>query len=509
MHMADYVIDSPLRTAEQVKDFVGPMYAEVPRLRAAMRQSATDLGLMSALTDKMVQLRDCLFASMCDNYIEMSKREALALNHPGSAAIILFIYCGTLTILAKDTLEPIPPVFYDVARKRGLTIYKSSDPRHDPRTYTAQNILDLIWLISNRWPLLRVTDRGEVEAIFKYLQHLVHRTFFIVGQPHPSTILDCKQVAPIISTKEPPTAATPSGIQLTHVDLSPRLFKANLDLIRRYVDGLCRMMGHIRFFFVLEWKPAAFPPHVDYEALVGALRKRIITNVTALMRLPSLRQEIRMMHDRLSARHCDFAAFIEKCNGEPFEPTSMMMMTKPPEYQTAAMQYGNCVDLLQLCKEVQEGDADYSEKVDILAHLMAQNIKLHAIDMDLPTYDIKLRGDYVLTEVDYLAHISNTIKETFPSFISFMGRYHVIFGRDVYICEQGIEQALCMWSLLIMRDLKGQLKGLNVTGGICKIFSDMRALIQSLASDGVQIEQPHVADPSFVAPVAWGDESFI
>jgi len=508
MHMANYVLDSPLRTAEQVKDFIGPMYKQIPRLRAAMKTFAGDIERITALTEKMIELRDCLFSSMCDNYVEMSKREALALSHPGSSAIILFVYCATVTIMAKDELDLISAAQYDTVKKLGLCIFAGDDPKHDPRLYSAQNVLDLIWLISNRWPLLRVTSRDEVDAIFKYLQQIIHRTMWLVGQPHPPAVLNCKAVIKIATSRETPS----SGHLGPSADTSAPLVKANLDLIRRYVDGMCRMMGHIRAFFALQWKIPSFPPHIDPNEITKILKQHICKNIEALSKLPSLRQEIRMMYDRLSTRHCDFATFIEKCNGEPFEPTSMMMMTKPPEYQTAAMQYCNCVDLIELAKMVNEGQHDYAKKVDILTHLHSQNIKFHAIEGDLREFDIKLRVDYVLSEVDFLTHISNTMKETFPSFISFMGRYHVIWGRDVYICDKGVEQAMCVWARIIMRDMKGQLSGINVVGGIEKMFGGNRALVQSLALDtpfsGGAANQDAGA-PIQVPAAAWGDESFI
>jgi hypothetical protein len=505
MHMANYVIDSPLRTPEQVKDFVGPMYKQIPRLRAAMKAHAADIERITALTEKMIELRDCLFSSMCDNYIEMSKREALSLSHPGSSAIILFIYCATITIMAKDEIDLISGAHYDIVTKLGLCIFAGDDPKHDPRLYTAQNVLDLVWLMSNRWPLLRVTSRDHVDAIFKYVQQLVHRAMWLVGQPHPPAVLNCKAVSKIATRRENEAGASVD-------DNSPPLVKANIDLIRRYVDGLCRMMGHIRAFFALQWKIPSFPPHINFAELTQLLKQHICKNIEALSKLPSLRQEIRMMYDRLSTRHCDFAIFIEKCNGEPFEPTSMMMMTKPPEYQTAAMQYCNCVDLIELAKSVNEGDHQYAKKVDILTHLHSQNIKFHAIEGDLREFDIKLRVDYVLSEVDFLTHISNTIKETFPSFISFMGRYHVIMGRDVYICDQGVEQALCVWARIIMRDLKGQLSGINIVGGIEKMFGGNRVLVQSLALDAppaAVAASPHTTGHVQVPAAAWGDESFI
>jgi hypothetical protein len=496
--MADFVIDNPLRSAEQVKDFVRPMYKNIPYLRAAMREHATDLGRIVALCEKMIQLRDNLFSSMCDNYVEMSKREALALNHPGSSAIILFIYCATLTVMSKVEIDSLSEERMNVVRKHGLCLYPRSNPRCSPNEHTAQDILNVIWLVSNRWPLLRLTDRGEIEAVFKYLQQMVHRAFIIIAEPHPRSVLDCKHVTEATG----PTG--PGGVE--------KLYKANLDLIRRFTDGLCRMLGCIRAFFVLEWKPPSFPPHLREDELMAALSAKIQSNIKELMKLPSLRQEVRMMFDRLSTRHCDFAVFVEKCNNEPYDPTAMMMMTKPPEYQTSSIQYNNCVDYAELARTTDEGAPDYEKVTDIFTHLHAQNIKFHAIEMNLREYDIKLRADYVLSEVDFLVHIFNTTKESFPSFISFMGRYHVIMGGEVYICEKGIEQAICVWARIILYNLKGQLGGINVVAGLAKIFSNKHALIHGLSSD---TPPPSSGDPAaapaalFTGPPTWGDDGFI
>ena len=496
-HMAGFVLENPLRSAEQVKDFVGPMYKNIPHLRAAMREYATDLGRIVALCEKMIQLRDNLFSSMCDNYVEMSKREALALNHPGSSAIILFIYCATLTVMSKVEIDTLSDERMTIVRKHGLCIYPATNPRSSPAQHTAQDVLNVIWLVSNRWPLLRLVDRGEIEAVFKYLQQMVHRAFVLVAQPHPRSVLDCKHVVAATG----PAASGPGG----------GLYKANMDLVRRYTDGLCRMLGHIRAFFVLEWKTPAFPPHVKEDDLMEALSAKIQSNIKELMKLPSLRQEVRMMFDRLSTRHCDFAIFVEKCNNEPYDPTAMMMMTKPPEYQTAAIQYNNCVDYAELARTTNEGSPRYTKEVDIFTHLHAQNIKLHAIEMNLREFDVKLRADYVLSEVDFLVHISNTTRESFPSFISFMGRYHVIMGSDVYICEKGIEQAICTWARLILYDLKGKLGGIDVVPGLAKIFSNKHALINGLSSDTPAGSGDSAAAPAGLVsgPPTWGDDGFI
>jgi hypothetical protein len=268
-------------------------------------------------------------------------------------------------------------------------------------------------------------------------------------------------------------------------------------------------MGHIRLFFSLEWKTLVFPPYLNETFMRRALKDHILTNIESLMKLPSLRQEIGLIYDRLGIRHNDFAPFIEKCNLEPFEQTTMKMMTKPAEYQIASIQFSTCADLVMLAETIDESDPDYNTKNDLLTHLHAQNIKMHAVETDLREFDIKLRADYVLCEADFLMHIANTVKENFPSFVYFMGLYHVILGGTVYICPAGVEQAMCVWACVIYDQLGGQLAGINVIPGLEKMFGNRKFFGHRNAAPAAETANVSQRTTYVEPPPVWGDEEFI
>lgn len=483
MQMANYIIDSPLRTPEQVNVVIRPMYNAVPKLRAALQ--LMDPALTKEVYEKMIELRDSLFVSLCDGVVEMSTRETLPLSHPGSAAIIMFVYIATLTIVSEEKLDAINPAHIDIVRRHGLCIFRKNDPRIDPRRYTAQDILDVIWLIGNRWPLLRITDKQELEALFKYMQQLAHRAFMIVGSPQTPAVLDCKFTMP-----------------------ADNLLKASADLIRRLVYGFAGPMAHIRVMFSLEWKRPKFMPPLNETSMREALKKRMLSNIDKMCKLPSLRQEVRLMMDRLSIRHSDLALYVEKCNMEPFEPTSMMMMTKTPEYQTASMQYNRCVDFHTLIDTVDETDPLYDTKHDILTHLNAQNIKLHAVEVDLREDNINLRGDHVLIEPDLMRHVFNTMNEPSPSLISFMGLYHVIMGTSLFLCTC-IEQALCVWTQMILCEQNCKLGGIDVIPGFIRMFNNQPLLILPHMKDTGAGKKKQKQKQKHKEEASWGDKAFI
>jgi len=477
MQTADALIVNPPSTCEQVKDIIGPLYKDIPSLRAELVPAKITYEDMCIIAAKMAKLRDRLFMNMCDNYDELGFRESIPMKHPGSAAIAIMAYCSALTILSRNYLDPMEEDKYAFIVKLGISMFESQEKRAFC-DYTAHELLKSIWLLSSRWPLLRLTKQDEIMTVFSYLLYLTHRAFVIVGQPHPVEIMDCKV-----------------GQYVVQIERS-NLFNVTNDLIRRYIDPICRMIAHIRFFMSRNrHESAPLPsPYNEVEMRAG-LKRGMRESIDELQKLPTFRQEMRMVFERLCIRHCDFEVFTETCNSDPYEPMIIVMMTKSPEFQTASMRYYLGVDVVSLVENIDETHPEYSSNIDLMTHLHAQNVKLHAAEGHLLKYDVKLRADYVPSEADLLGQFATIRSEKTPKFFTFMGRYHIVAGSELYICEEGVEQAICRWAWVVREHLNGMLKGISVVSGLNLIFGAPRNEI--------------VPGTGAAAEIGWGSGAFI
>lgn len=477
MKIADMLIATPPVTCEQAKDVIGPLYTELPLLRNELVPEKITYDDMRIVAAKMVQLRDRLFMCMCDNYGELGNRESIPKKHPGSAAMVIFAYCAGLTVLALDYQDPMEDDKYAFLTGLGICIFPTQAHRAFA-DYTAQEVLTSIWLLSSRWPLLRLTKEDEIMTVFSYLLYLTHRALVLVGQPHPASVMDLK-----------------IGQYVVHIE-NTEWFKATDDLIRRYLDPICRMCAHVRFFMSRNRHESEPLPSPYNEAEMKAgLKKGMLQSIEELQKLPTLRQEMRMIFERLCVRHYDFASFVETNNSDPYEPLTIVMMSKSPEYQTASMRYYLGVDVVSLITNIDETREDYLVDVDLMTHLHSQNIKLHAAEGHLLKFDVKLRADYVPTEADLIGQFPAIRSENVPRFLSFMGRYHIVMGNELYICEGGVEQALCRWAWLIRERLNGMLGGISIVPGLNLMFGAPKNEI--------------VPGAGALAEITWGNRDFI
>ena len=441
------IVQNPPSSAMGVRKMIMPLYRSMPtfkNLLLDMKERKKDNNAVAHMAMTIEVTLRALFYSFCDNYIYMCERLPMDTEKACSASMLLFTYCGMLHLLM---------LYLDDTKTNVLSLTRQAQapPITDiwphQSLHKVSQVSDTLSLLSTMWRTFDSTDFGFIMGMERFLLKIICRCFSFVTQPAGEDVFD------------DPALRKPLRVGFT----------GNCDLMRLSCGPAIRMLVIIRARIQMDSRP--LPEWATVKPRILALRQTLVKQIEILAKMPSIGGEIRDVFQQIAVQHGDIERYIAKQNMDQLDANSVIMMIKEGSWQTANSRFRTTVCLPVLAREVvqDEENPHYHTQWPATYHFHSLNIKLQAAEGFFLTSGVNLRGNHLITEVDFVQSI-HKVGDT-PVFVIMMGYIHVLFKRCFYLCHN-VEHAIITWCDIVRNECAGLVNGVPINDAIDKLFMD-------------------------------------
>jgi len=506
-----------------------PMYENFPIVYNHFQKYTTPENITESVVKELCdcyklfhQARSMFFELVCDNYAVYTDLISVPMEHPCTVAMLIIIYISNLNMflshyhrivkfvmgsgnmfysLTRDDFFSLPffdnpsdnsaahSKIMDFVLANGLCVVENATSQLSINKYSMKDIFYSIEILFIHWNRLAAGDIGLLE---QYILSLAHRGMFIMSTVGVESIYNMEKFKNLKTTKFVQTKNPLTGVV---ENLNVKVFGANYDFIRFVAGAPIRMLSIFRFFrltpignvnkLIMDYHSLTEPPdtfQVDDATSICKLhedrvRENLRNRTEDLVKIASLKSNLISLFDRCALFYGDVEAFVTLRNKEPLTPGNMVKILKPPQAQQAWMKLSLCINIKHLAgmneaEQTTDVARPYHRRYTFAHHAHSQNVKISAVDSCIAHLKVSLRTQFCIMEQDFiqLRHILHE-KHKNPYLVQFMGRMHVFYQNEIYLCNS-IEQAILVWVIIVRMYQESKIDGSNdIEEGLVSILN--------------------------------------